>query len=140
MLCMAIKLTKLTEQGKMETSVIEQRKDARSDLAWPVSVWLPEANRFFNGKSINISKSGYKFGLRLRIAELAVNGHTVPKALPPRARLLCTRNLSTTYCSLPASNKKLTSLRGDTVNGPVLKARFLKELALLAYVERVISV
>ena len=42
----------------METSVMEQRKDVRSDLAWPVSVWLPEANRFFNGKSINISKSG----------------------------------------------------------------------------------
>lgn len=42
----------------METSVIDQRKDTRSDLAWPVSVWLPEANRFFNGKSVNISKSG----------------------------------------------------------------------------------
>ena len=42
----------------METTVVEQRKDARSDLAWPVSVWLPEANRFFNGKSVNISKGG----------------------------------------------------------------------------------
>lgn len=37
---------------------VEQRKDTRTDLAWPVSVWLPEANRFFNGKSINISKGG----------------------------------------------------------------------------------
>ena len=41
----------------MET-LVEQRKDARSELTWPISVWLPEANRFFNGKSINISKGG----------------------------------------------------------------------------------
>ena len=42
----------------METAVVEQRKEARSELAWPVSLWLPEANRFFNGKSINVSKGG----------------------------------------------------------------------------------
>ena len=42
----------------MESTVIEQRKDMRSDLAWPVSVWIPEANRFFTGKSINVSKGG----------------------------------------------------------------------------------
>jgi len=41
----------------MET-LIEQRKDARTDLSWPVSLWLPEANRFFNGRSSNISKTG----------------------------------------------------------------------------------
>lgn len=41
----------------METFV-EQRKDTRTELTWPVSIWLPEANRFFNGKSINISKGG----------------------------------------------------------------------------------
>jgi hypothetical protein len=41
----------------MET-LIEQRKDTRTDLAWPVSLWLPEANRFFNGRSCNISKTG----------------------------------------------------------------------------------
>ncbi|MHC4755261.1 MAG: PilZ domain-containing protein [Planctomycetota bacterium] len=41
----------------MET-VIEQRKDTRTNLSWPVSVWLPNANRFFNGRSLNISKSG----------------------------------------------------------------------------------
>ena len=41
----------------MET-IVEQRKDVRSDLTWPVSVWLPEANRFFNGKSVNVSKGG----------------------------------------------------------------------------------
>lgn len=42
----------------METAVVEQRTEARSELSWPVSVWLPEANRFFNGRSVNISKSG----------------------------------------------------------------------------------
>jgi len=41
----------------MGTSV-EQRREERTDLAWPVSVWLPEASRFFNGRSANISKVG----------------------------------------------------------------------------------
>ncbi|MFZ0034774.1 MAG: PilZ domain-containing protein [Sedimentisphaerales bacterium] len=41
----------------MET-LIEQRKDTRTTLSWPVSIWLPEANRFFNGRSSNISKTG----------------------------------------------------------------------------------
>lgn len=41
----------------MET-LIEHRKEARTAVSWPVSVWLPEANRFFNGRSSNISKTG----------------------------------------------------------------------------------
>jgi hypothetical protein len=41
----------------MET-ITEQRMDTRTNLAWPVSIWLPEANRFFNGQSLNISKTG----------------------------------------------------------------------------------
>jgi len=41
----------------MET-LIEQRRNVRTELSWPVSVWLPEANRFFNGRSKNISKTG----------------------------------------------------------------------------------
>lgn len=41
----------------MET-LVEQRKGARTKLSWPVSIWLPEANRFFNGRSSNISKTG----------------------------------------------------------------------------------
>ena len=41
----------------MET-VTEQRKETRADLSWPISIWLPEANRFFNGRSANISKTG----------------------------------------------------------------------------------
>jgi len=36
----------------------EQRKDSRNTVSWPVSVWVPEANRFFNGRSCNISKTG----------------------------------------------------------------------------------
>ena len=41
----------------MET-LTEQRKDNRNIVSWPVSVWIPEANRFFNGRSCNISKTG----------------------------------------------------------------------------------
>jgi len=41
----------------MET-LVEQRRSTRTEVFWPVSVWLPEANRFFNGRSTNISKTG----------------------------------------------------------------------------------
>ncbi len=41
----------------MET-IVEQRKNSRTELSWPVSLWLPEANRFFNGQSSNVSKTG----------------------------------------------------------------------------------
>ena len=41
----------------MET-LVEQRKSTRTNLSLPVSVWLPEANRFFNGRSANISEKG----------------------------------------------------------------------------------
>jgi len=46
----------------METAV-EQRKYIRTNLSWPVSIWLPEANRFFNGRSANISKTGVYISL-----------------------------------------------------------------------------
>jgi hypothetical protein len=39
-------------------TALDQRKDSRTDLQWPVSVWLPEANRFFNAHSVNISRGG----------------------------------------------------------------------------------
>jgi len=39
-------------------TVIEQRRQQRTNLCWPVSIWLPEANRFFNGRSANISRTG----------------------------------------------------------------------------------
>ena len=41
----------------MET-LVEQRIETRTELSWPISLWLPEANRFFNGRSTNISKTG----------------------------------------------------------------------------------
>ena len=42
----------------MESTSLEQRRHTRTDLTWPVSIWLPEANNFFNAKSINISRGG----------------------------------------------------------------------------------
>ncbi len=39
-------------------AMIEQRKDSRSNVSWPVSIWIPEANRFVIGRSSNISKTG----------------------------------------------------------------------------------
>ena len=42
----------------MMDTLVEQRKDERTVLSWPVSIWLPEANRFFNGRSTNVSKTG----------------------------------------------------------------------------------
>jgi hypothetical protein len=41
----------------MET-LTDQRRDARTNLSWPVSIWVPAAHRFFNGRSANISKTG----------------------------------------------------------------------------------
>ncbi len=39
-------------------ALIEQRKETRSSISWPVSIWVPEANRFFNGRCDNVSKNG----------------------------------------------------------------------------------
>ena len=39
-------------------TLVEQRTEARTQINWPISIWLPEANRFFNGKSVNVSKGG----------------------------------------------------------------------------------
>ena len=39
-------------------TLVEQRTETRTQINWPVSIWLPQANRFFNGTSANISKSG----------------------------------------------------------------------------------
>ena len=39
-------------------ALIEQRKECRSNVSWPVSVWIPEANRFIIGRSCNVSKTG----------------------------------------------------------------------------------
>ena len=58
----------------------EQRKESRSTLAWPVSVWLPEANRFFNGRSCNVSKTGVF--LRLPLTAPIRTGQTAELNFP----------------------------------------------------------
>ena len=63
----------------MET-LIEQRKDTRTTLSWPVSIWLPEANRFFNGRSFNISKTGVF--IKLPMTTPIRLGHTVEINFP----------------------------------------------------------
>ncbi len=42
----------------MPQTLVEQRRETRTALSWPVSVWVPKANRFVNGHSANISKTG----------------------------------------------------------------------------------
>ena len=63
----------------METAT-EHRIDDRTSLTWPVSVWLPEANRFFNGRSANISKSGVF--LTVPITTPVRDGHIVEINFP----------------------------------------------------------
>lgn len=36
----------------------ENRQSNRTELSWPISMWMPDANRFFNGKTINVAKGG----------------------------------------------------------------------------------
>ena len=61
-------------------ALVEQRKESRSTLAWPVSVWLPEANRFFNGRSCDVSKTGVF--LRLPLTTPLRTGQTVELNFP----------------------------------------------------------
>ncbi|UCF43107.1 MAG: PilZ domain-containing protein [Planctomycetota bacterium] len=63
----------------MET-LVEQRTDVRTSLCWPVSIWLPEANRFFNGRSSNISKTGVF--VRVPMTTPIRAGHTVEVNFP----------------------------------------------------------
>jgi len=44
-------------------TLVENRRTTRTELSWPVSLWLPEANRFFNGKTINVAKGGVYLSL-----------------------------------------------------------------------------
>jgi hypothetical protein len=61
-------------------TVIENRKFNRTDLTWPVSLWLPEANRFFNGRTINVAKGGVL--LSLPMATPVKPGHVVEINFP----------------------------------------------------------
>jgi hypothetical protein len=63
----------------MET-LVEQRKNARTKLSWPVSLWLPEANRFFNGRSDNVSKTGVF--IKVPMTTPVRSGHTVELNFP----------------------------------------------------------
>ena len=61
-------------------TLVENRRDTRTELSWPVSVWLPEANRFFNGQSSNISKNGVF--ISIPITTPVREGHVVEMNFP----------------------------------------------------------
>jgi len=61
-------------------ALIEQRKDSRNNVSWPISVWIPEANRFFNGRSCNISKTGVF--ITLPVTAPVRTGHIVELNFP----------------------------------------------------------
>jgi len=61
-------------------TLTEQRKDTRTRLSWPVSLWLPDANRFFNGRSDNISKTGVF--ITVPMTTPVRTGHTVEVNFP----------------------------------------------------------
>ena len=62
------------------TVAVENRKTTRTAVAWPVSVWLPEANRFFNGRSSNISSGGVL--VRIPATTPLRTGHVVELNFP----------------------------------------------------------
>jgi hypothetical protein len=55
-------MTALETVETVET-VVENRNASRTDLSWPVSLWLPDANRFFNGRTVNVAKGGVYISL-----------------------------------------------------------------------------
>ena len=68
----------------LETAV-ENRNFNRTDLSWPVSLWLPEANRFFNGRTINVAKGGAL--LSLPMSTPVRPGHVVEINFPRTVNL-----------------------------------------------------
>lgn len=69
----------------METAIEEQRKDVRTDLTWPVSVWIPNAFGFFNGRIINVSRGGIY--ISVPIITLVIVGEQVEINFPRTAVL-----------------------------------------------------
>ena len=61
-------------------ATIEQRKDNRNSVSWPVSVWMPDANRFFYGRSCNISRTGVF--ITLPVTTPIQTGHVVELNFP----------------------------------------------------------
>jgi len=94
----------------MET-IVEQRKEIRSDLNWPVSVWLPEANRFFNGKSINVSKGGAYISMPMTTPVRA--GHKVEINFP---RTMALAKQKGSHYARIKSGKVLRVERQDMLN------------------------
>ena len=66
-------------------TITEQRRESRTKLSWPVSIWVPEARRFFNGCSDNVSKSGVL--LRMPLTAPLKTGNTIEINFPRTERL-----------------------------------------------------
>ena len=64
----------------MLDTMVENRREARTDLTWPISVWLPEANRFFNAQTINVAKGGVLVSMPMTTP--IRTGHTVEMNFP----------------------------------------------------------
>ena len=63
----------------------EKRKAPRSELAWPVSAWLGNYSRFYNGRMVNISRLGAMLTLPLETPISA--GETLELNFPRTAAL-----------------------------------------------------
>ena len=61
-------------------ATIEQRTESRNKVSWPVSVWMPDANRFFYGRSCNISRTGVF--ITLPVTTPIQTGHVVELNFP----------------------------------------------------------
>ncbi len=61
-------------------ATIEQRTESRNSVSWPVSVWMPDANRFFYGRSCNISRTGVF--ITLPVTTPIQTGHVVELNFP----------------------------------------------------------
>ena len=61
-------------------ATIEQRTESRNSVSWPVSVWMPDANRFFYGRSCNISRTGVF--ITLPVSTPIQAGHVVELNFP----------------------------------------------------------
>ncbi len=73
-------MTQALETVETAESLVENRRFSRTDLTWPVSLWLPEANRFFNGKTINVAKGGALLSLPMSVP--VKPGHVVEINFP----------------------------------------------------------
>ncbi|MCF7958021.1 MAG: PilZ domain-containing protein [Phycisphaerae bacterium] len=51
-------IIKTMKTDKAVTHENEQRSSRRTQVNWPISVWHPKLSKFFNGKGLNVSRSG----------------------------------------------------------------------------------